>query len=193
MFCERLDRLTSRCEPFAKVRRNPATCVADVRDALAAPQAEKSIGVLARCVVELDGCDEVIQCIANGQPDATAPEALRACNDASQNSAEHAVGISKAAWDRRNGAKVARFREARSTKATPIEMCGVAAANHWLTTLQCDDGSRPIRDINDAEEARPGNVGIGGRCRSIIDRYVVLCPEASYEIFIDPYICPKAF
>lgn len=26
-----------------------------------------------------------------------------------------------------------------------------------------------------------------------VDRYVVLCPEASYEIFIAPCICLRAF
>lgn len=147
--------------------------------------------VLARCVVAIDGCDEVHQCLAAGMPDPTDPQALRACGDVSQNSAEHAVGIPKTAWDHRNGAQVTRFREARSTKADPIEMCGVTAATHWLTTLRCDDSSQPIKSVDDAEQARPGNVGQGGHCHSMIDRYVVPCPEARYELFIDAYVCSR--
>jgi hypothetical protein len=48
----------------------------------------------------------------------------------------------------------------------------------------------PITDSKSAEMARVGNVGDGGRCNAIIDRYKVQCPEASYEIYLDGYVCP---
>lgn len=185
-FCEHFDRLTTRCERLASARMDPATCVADARSAI---KEDPGFAAIANCVIEHDDCDAVLECAAAGQPDPT--DALRACDDESQLSVEHAAGIPRAAWDRRNGAGVTAFRNARSTKAAPIEMCGVRGATEWLTTLRCDDGSQPIKNVDDAEHARPGNVGPGGRCHSIIDRYLVACPEQRYAIFIDAYICPR--
>ena len=62
---------------------------------------------------------------------------------------------------------------------------------HVLAKLRCEDGSTPIRDHDTAEAARVGNVGKGGRCGSIIDLYQVKCPEATYELFVDGYVCPQ--
>ena len=69
-------------------------------------------------------------------------------------------------------------------------MCGAGAANRWLIALRCDDGSQPLSSIRDAERARTGSVGPGGRCQSIIDRYELPCPERSYTLFVDDYVCP---
>lgn len=102
-----------------------------------------------------------------------------------------AIAIPRDAWQHRTGAAVIRLRDVRSSKDRPVEMCGIPQANHWLMALRCDDRSRPIASEADAERARPGNVGPGGRCRSIIDRYVVPCPEARYELFVDSYVCPR--
>ena len=143
-------------------------------------------------MIEHDDCDELFQCLAGALPDTTDPGTLRACDDHSQRMFEHAVGIPKAEWDHRNGAGVTKFHDARSTKDDPVETCGVPAATTWLTSLRCDDGSQPIKDVSDAENARTGNLGGGGRCRSFIDHYVVPCPERSYEIFVDAYVCPLA-
>jgi hypothetical protein len=74
-----------------------------------------------------------------------------------------------------------------SSKDKPAEMCGVPEASAWLESLACNDGSRPV---SNAEEVRLGNVGPGGRCKSIVDEYNVKCPEKTYDIFIDAYICP---
>ncbi|HEX7843443.1 MAG TPA: hypothetical protein VF469_38485 [Kofleriaceae bacterium] len=183
-FCERFDRLTTRCERLASARLDPATCVADARSAI---KEDPGFAAIAKCVIEHDDCDAALECAA-GQLDPTADP--RACDDESQLSVEHAAGIPRAEWDRRNGAGVTVFRNARSTKEAPVEMCGVRAATEWLTMLRCDDGSQPIKNVDDAEHARSGNVGPGGRCHSIIDRYLVPCPEQRYEIFIDAYICP---
>jgi len=186
-FCEHLARLTRTCERLSNTEVDPATCVADARAGLAQ---DSRFTAIAGCVVRHDECDAVLACVtASGTADPT--EELRACDDDTALSAEHAVGIPKADWDRRNGAGVTTFHGARSAKAAPIEMCGVPAATHWLTTLRCDDGEQPIKNIEDAEHARPGNVGPGGRCHSIIDRYVIPCAEQRYEIFIDAYVCPR--
>lgn len=72
----------------------------------------------------------------------------------------------------------------------PIEVCGFLAENEWLFSATCDDGSHPITKRKEAEAARSGNEGRGGRCGSIIDLYKVKCPEATYDIHIDAYVCP---
>jgi hypothetical protein len=188
-FCEHVDKLASKCPRFANLRMERATCLADVGANLGSGQ-DPRFAAIATCVVEHDDCDAVLDCVAADQADATAPEALRACDDPGS-TAEHAVGIARSEWDQRNGAGVTAFRDVRSTKAAPIEMCGVSEANDWLVSLRCNDGSQPLNNRRDAEDFRAGNVGSGGRCRSIIDRYLVLCPERRYEIFIDAYICPR--
>lgn len=147
---------------------------------------------LIRCVVEGDGCDDTLQCLALDLEDPAAKDAAqRACNDHSRDGMHRVVGIPRSEWVQRNGAGVSTYRAIKSTKAAPIEMCGVSAANLWLTTLRCDDSSRPIGDPHEAERTRVGNVGPGGRCGSIIDHYLIRCPEASYDIFIDAYVCPR--
>ena len=62
----------------------------------------------------------------------------------------------------------------------------------YLTQVTCTDGSHPFADRGDAHAARAGNVGPGGRCDRIIDQYVVPCPEATYQVFVDAYRCPEA-
>jgi hypothetical protein len=190
-FCERLAKLASECKPFAKLSLAADTCVAETSAVLASKPPNSQVMTLIRCAVEGDGCDDTLQCLTLDLEDPPAGHAtLRACNDRSPDSALRAVAIPPPEWARRNGVRVTAYRAASSTKAAPIEMCGVSAANEWLTTLRCDDGSRPIADRREAERARIGSVGPGGRCGAIIDHYVIPCPEASYKIFIDAYICP---
>jgi hypothetical protein len=191
-FCEHYIKLTSKCERMAGAKLDPNTCVADIRTVLASPQEGEQMKRFGACVIEHDDCDDVFRCLAGALPDTTAAGTLRACDDHSRQMFEHAVGIPKAEWDHRNGAGVAKFHDARSTKDDPVETCGVPAATTWLTSLRCDDGSQPIKDVSDAENARTGNLGGGGRCRSFIDHSVVPCPERSYEIFVDAYVCPLA-
>jgi len=86
---------------------------------------------------------------------------------------------------------VTKYSQIETTKASPVEVCGVAGAeNEWLAQVACNDGSHPIHSAPEAETVRVGNVGGGGRCGSIIDLYRVKCPEKSYDIYIDGYICP---
>lgn len=189
-FCQRYKRLAVTCERLAGIQVDPSECVATAREALADPDPHSAFRVLATCVVARDSCDDVFACISSDLPDPTSPDALRACDDRDEASAAHAVAVPRRAWDQRNGASVTRFSDARSTKAAPIEMCGVPAATDWLISLRCDDGSSPITDVEAAEKARTGNVGTGGRCGSIIDAYTIACREQSYQIFIDAYSCP---
>lgn len=82
------------------------------------------------------------------------------------------------------------FADSPSTKARPIEVCGMQAETGYLTRLTCADGSHAFADRAAADGARTGNVGDGGRCGRTIDQYDVPCPEQTYSVFIDAYRCP---
>jgi hypothetical protein len=190
LFCAHLARKSRTCPPLANLRVAPATCADELRPAFAAPIASEVAG-MAECVIENEPCDEIRTCLALTGTDPTAPEALRACDDRELNRSVHAAGLPRAAWDQRTGARATTFRmAAASTKAHPVEACGITAAHRQLTSLRCDDGTQPVRSRADAEDARTGNVGTGGRCGSFIDHYEIACPEQSYQIFVDAYVCP---
>ena len=192
VFCEHFQRLTSKCEQLANAAMDQASCLAETRAALASAQREAAASLM-QCVVRNDDCEAAMQCTAEtaeATPDPDEHKTLRACRDKRPETMLQAVGIPQAAWDQRNGAHVGKFSDATSTKEAPIEMCGASAATRWLIALRCDDGSQPLKNIDDAERARPGNLGRGGRCQSIIDMYDVPCPERSYTLFIDIYVCP---
>jgi hypothetical protein len=124
---------------------------------------------------------------------ATELDAIDACAPA-----EHAQGcerepggpvfVSEEAYRNRRGAGITRYSEARSSKAEPLEICGRVPSYELIGGLACDDGSTPA--AGKGAEMRSGNVGPGGRCGTIIDVYRVQCPERSYEIYVDMYVCP---
>lgn len=64
-----------------------------------------------------------------------------------------------------------------------IEVCGIPASRQWLNSVTCAGGETP------KQLGRRGSVGAGGRCGSIIDKYGVECPEQTYEVYIDIYMC----
>ncbi|HEY4182772.1 MAG TPA: hypothetical protein VGM90_38335 [Kofleriaceae bacterium] len=137
------------------------------------------------CIMKPD-CAQVSTCIAATEEDPP-PTEFRACGTGG----ESPVGVTPAEYAQRNGSTAKRYSDVTSTKAAPVERCGVGNANQWLATLSCGDGSHPITNGPTAESFRAGNVGEGGRCKSIIDDYKVVCPEGTSEIFIDAYVCPK--
>jgi len=89
----------------------------------------------------------------------------------------------------RYGANITALASAQTSKAQPIEVCGVPEQLQWLTSARCADGSVPFSSPGDAHAARSGSVGEGGRCGSIIDLYLVPCPEETYNVFMDLYVC----
>jgi hypothetical protein len=181
--CKRLAEVAPRCPQLGVQEVDVAGCVRELESSADAAFTQEFLRVAGPCLARETQCDPLIECMAAiGES-----QALRSCRDVGN--AGLRVGLPRAEWERRKGASATTFREARSTKDAPIEMCGVTDANLWLTTLRCGDGAQPLRDRGDAEKARLGNVGPGGRCGSIIDRYLVSCPEAGYEIFMDAYIC----
>lgn len=190
-FCERLATLATGCGAFSKFSMPPEQCLREARTILGREPRDPQAMTLLTCVARSNGCDATVSCLNDKFRDPVADAPLRACGNHSGDALLSAVGIPRAEWERRKGAGVTTYRAAMSTKASPVEMCGVPAANQWLATLACDNGTRPITDPHSAEVARAGSVGPGGRCGSIIDHYVVACPEAHYDIFIDPYVCAQ--
>ena len=89
----------------------------------------------------------------------------------------------------RHGVGATAFAAAPSSKDQPIEVCGVAASQDWLVATTCADGSHAFATPMAAAQSRAGNVGGGGRCGSIVDHYVAKCPEATYDVYVDMYMC----
>lgn len=83
----------------------------------------------------------------------------------------------------RRGTGVTRFDRAPTSKSAPIEVCMPQGERAWLAGATCADGSAP------SSAARSGSVGAGGVCGSIIDLYSVVCPEKTYEVYMDMYMC----
>ncbi|MBZ0237828.1 MAG: hypothetical protein K8M05_36275 [Deltaproteobacteria bacterium] len=146
------------------------------------PDSRTATMQLGRCMLDNESCDAIAACV-----DALVSEAEpRTCEQGGGG----AVVLPRAEWEQRHGAGATRYSSVKTTKAEPVEVCGIPAQMEWLLGATCDDGSRPFRDYDHAHSARVGNVGEGGRCGSIIDLYEVPCPEGTYSIFIDAYVCP---
>jgi hypothetical protein len=185
VFCDRFVALRDGgCKAFASMQMTKDDCVKELTAAQGDPAAATFMDQTGQCIVGYKTCEDAVQCLAALGPD---KDHLRTCT---QEDPGKAVGIPKADWEKRNGAGVTKFSQAKSTKDKPVEVCTIDAETEWLTSLACEDGSQPIENHDAAEMARVGNVGKGGRCGSIIDLYRVKCPEASYELYVDGYVCP---
>lgn len=96
-------------------------------------------------------------------------------------------------YEKRWGAGVTKFSALKTNQSAPLEECGLRAVVTRLANLTCDDGTQPFNgDLNAAHASRSGNTGPGGRCGSILDRYVAPCSEARYEVYADMYFCTAA-
>ncbi len=90
----------------------------------------------------------------------------------------------------RGGVGAAAFSDLATTQAAPLEECGLRATLTRLATLFCANGPNPFNgDLSAAHRTRRGNTGSGGRCGSIIDVYEIPCPEKTYEVYSDLYVC----
>ena len=111
------------------------------------------------------------------------------CSDLSRESVP--AGFERGDIERSIGRNDRKFSDTISTPAKPIEVCGMPDQLAFLTRVTCDDGSKAFADRAAADHARVGNVGRAGRCQRVIDEYEVPCPERTYDVFIDPYRCPR--
>jgi hypothetical protein len=186
--CDRIFELRAAdCRAVAGYELDHDGCVADMKRWFdeRGVEAHDAIVRTGRCLLDQPSCDEVASCMAALSP--PAEHTFRACAD---HDVDAPVGLPAAAWAQRKGVGARHFSEAPSTKAAPIEVCGIDAQLTWLMAVTCDDGSRPFANGSAAHAARHGNVGPGGRCGAIVDLYEVPCPEASYDVFMDAYVCP---
>ncbi len=101
------------------------------------------------------------------------------------------VHVDAGTWAARPGANTQRFSELTTTPATPIELCGIEAELAWITQVRCNDGSNPFGSVDRANKTRDAWIERGGRCNSVIDRFTATCPERTYTIFVDRYVCLK--
>jgi hypothetical protein len=188
--CARIMSLKDQgCDVASGYELSEAECTEDFRRSLEerGPEAKAANTSLGRCLLDNESCEAVGQCIAS-ITEPHQPGDLRACEDSGTYAP---VGVPRAEWNNRRGASARRYSDVATTKEEPIEVCKIPAQMEWLLSLTCDDGSRPFRSFDHAHAARVGNVGPGGKCGSIIDLYEVPCPEGTYKIFIDAYVCPQ--
>lgn len=89
----------------------------------------------------------------------------------------------------RTGEGVTALAEVSTSMERPVEVCGLSGELGWLMAARCADGSAPFDDPAVAHAARVGSTGGGGRCGSILDLYVVPCPEGGHEVYMDMYVC----
>lgn len=68
-------------------------------------------------------------------------------------------------------------------------MCGAWAQQRFLASLACASPGAAHEAAPPVGFHRVGNVGLGGRCGTIIDLYEVECPEGIYRVFMDLYHC----
>jgi hypothetical protein len=184
--CTRLSELKAQqCSVFADL--DMAGCPKLVKDGYDDPSNRPMIESVNECTTALDTCSDVVACMDGSQQ----TQQLRKCAEKSDELLGAAVGMPHDAWLKASKRGFSKFSQVKSSKAAPVEVCGIPTENAWLATLACDDGSHPLVDNSGAETARVGNLGDGGRCNSIIDLYRVKCPEASYDIYLDGYVCPQ--
>jgi hypothetical protein len=101
------------------------------------------------------------------------------------------IQMSPEQYTRRRGAGVTDLSKLRSSKTKPVEVCHVRGQQEFLMSVRCADGTPAFRDVAEVVRARTGSVGTGGRCRTIVDLYEVACPESTYAVYLDMYMCPE--
>jgi hypothetical protein len=181
--CERSKALAQvRCTPF--VDMDPSLLAdCSVADGLYIAGAQ--------ACVDAGGCDAVQAClVAAASSDAPYAGPTAACALPAGASSVIPVGVDAGAVAASYGRADRAFGDSPSSRAQPIEVCGMPAETGYLTRVACADGSHAFPDRDAAASSRVGNVGPGGRCGRIVDQYAVPCPERTYEVFIDPYRCP---
>ena len=99
------------------------------------------------------------------------------------------VQVSAAQYAKRHGAGVTDLSALKASKDRPVEVCHVHGEQAWLLAARCADGSAPLTSPAAVVQARVGSAGNGGRCRSPLDLYRITCPEATYEVHMDMFVC----
>jgi hypothetical protein len=187
--CARYDVLAGEgcawTQRFPPEFRNPGNCVGSLRTWVApeTPQHEKLQHTLNCWALD---CEAAAACMVRIQA-TSAPPPPRNCGE----EGTAAVLVDAGTWAARRGATAKRFSDVKTTAAEPIEVCGIEGELEWMTRVVCNNGSNPYGSQEVAHDSRDAWVERGGRCNSILDRYSVRCPEATYQVHVDRYICPR--
>lgn len=161
-------------------------CAAGLDAARVPDELQPAFAANLECLGKIDSCDAIKGCFgAYSKAVASVSGPHRECGSVGLGS----IALSPGEAAKRHGQGVTGLSAAPTTRDRPIEVCGVEAQHQWLIAARCDDGSQPITDRELAAKARSGSVGPGGRCKSTIDRYIVSCPEKTYDVFMDLYMC----
>ena len=169
-----------------------ADCVANLMtdiESLPPARSEVLAGAMD-CIAAGDSCDHHVTCFQNAMATLQTMEdegaAVLPCNRADEFSPAQ---LSPEEYAARHGAGVTRLPDLASSREQPVEVGGVDAQREFLLQVTCADGSKPFSSADQVADARTGNVGPGGRCEAIVDRYEVRCPEKTYEVYMDLYYC----
>lgn len=131
-------------------------------------------------------CDDAIPCMISAR-DSRDPEPARACGE----EGTAAILVDEATWQARRGVQAKRFADVQTSVEEPVEVCGIEGEIEWMMAVKCNDGSNPYGTMAEVNEGRDSWLDRGGQCNSVLDRYTVSCPEATYTIHVDRYLCPK--
>ena len=184
--CGKLTTLFERdkCPTLVRGKFDPARCEKDLSGGIQGVSAE-SFATFIDCLGTADQCSAIDTCGQKLTAEVSGGDGGRTCGEVGIG----AVSLSADEASKRYGQGVTQLSKVPTTKEKPIEVCGVAAQHAWLMATRCDDGSAPFKSRGDAAGARSGSRGIGGRCKSTIDLYQVTCPEKTYDVFMDLYMC----
>src|SRR5262245_20655178 len=167
---------------FPPGMRDAKICVGSLSQWLAPSRADRDkLQQIVSCWA-LD-CDAAANCMFNLEATAGPPPPRR-CGEPGTGP----VVVDANAWSARRGADAKRFADVPTSVDAPIEVCGIDGEVAWVTEVTCNDGSHPFGTAEAANNSREG-MGPGGRCNSILDRYTVRCPEATYQLYVDRYVC----
>lgn len=126
------------------------------------------------------GTDPVV--VAPPDASAVAPPSVNPfCANRPEKAGPFVLDATLAAQRRGTGAKT--YADVDSTKAQPIEVCGMEGARIWLESTRCPDGSVGVQG------GRFDSVGRGGRCDTMIERFKVGCPDGTLNIVFAVHFC----
>jgi len=187
--CARFDVLAGEgcawTQRFPPEFRRTNNCVASLTSWVS-PSTDKHVQLQAVINCWSLDCDAAASCMVNVETSG-APPPPRNCGE----EGTAPIYVDAGAWAARRGAAIKRFADAKTTVDAPIEVCGIESEVEWMTSTVCNDGSNPYGSQAVANESRDSWVARGGRCNSILDRYSVRCPEATYQVHVDRYVCPR--
>lgn len=175
--CEWTDRFPPEFFKGENCEATIATWVAPSRSDRATSEAVMSCWAL--------DCEAAVPCMVDANQARPAPPP-RACGD----EGAIAIEVDAKTWDARRGRDITKFSQAKTTEAAPIEVCDIDGEVEWMKRATCNDGSNPYQTKAEINERRDAYFARGGACNSILDRYSVPCPEATYSIHVDRYVCP---